>query len=275
MLHEFRIPLPLTVAEFHVGQLYMTAEASKSATAGAEGVVWLKNEPYDNTDGHLGTSPITNTPIPRNRGQYTLKQLHFASKLPAVLRALAPAKATYLIEEAWNAYPHCVTVLVSAYLAPTTLRIEVESMHVDGDIDAENAVRMPPAELKRRVVEYLDVRAAFPDKAAKDYSAAHDLSVARTSRSPLEGGWERAAVEGRPLMCCYKCVRVTANVFPLSGTICSTIENQQRSLFAKSLAQAAATVDAWKALSLDDVRKLEAETAAAAAAAAVGDAPAT
>lgn len=78
----------------------MTAMASRSATSGTEGVVWLKNEPFDNTDGHMGVSPITNTPIPRVKGQYTLKQLHFASRLPSVLRALAPAKATYLIEGA-------------------------------------------------------------------------------------------------------------------------------------------------------------------------------
>lgn len=65
---EFRIPLPLTVEEFGRGQLYMTAQASLEATGGAEGIVWLKNEPYDNTDGHLGVSSVTGTSVPRNKG---------------------------------------------------------------------------------------------------------------------------------------------------------------------------------------------------------------
>jgi hypothetical protein len=71
---EFRIPLPLSVDEFHRGQLFMTAKAELDAATGKEGVVVLKNEPYDNTDGHLGVCPITGTVVPRDRGQYTLKQ---------------------------------------------------------------------------------------------------------------------------------------------------------------------------------------------------------
>ncbi len=65
---EFRVPLPLTVEEYGRGQLFMTATASLEATAGKEGIVWLKNEPYDNTDGHLGTSQITGTVVPKNKG---------------------------------------------------------------------------------------------------------------------------------------------------------------------------------------------------------------
>lgn len=65
---EFRVPLPMTVEEFHRGQLYMTAVASLEASSGQEGIVWLKNEPYDNTDGHLGVSSITGTTVPKNKG---------------------------------------------------------------------------------------------------------------------------------------------------------------------------------------------------------------
>lgn len=51
---EFRIPLPMTVEEFQRAQLYMVLKASQDNTGDGEGVVWIKNEPYDNTDGKMG-----------------------------------------------------------------------------------------------------------------------------------------------------------------------------------------------------------------------------
>ena len=33
------------------------------------------------------------------------------SKVPSIIRVLAPSGALELYEEAWNAYPHCKTVL--------------------------------------------------------------------------------------------------------------------------------------------------------------------
>ena len=115
---EYRIPLPLTVEEFHRAHLFMVAEKSKhvSGSGGSDGgVEWITNTPFDNTDGHWGVSAITGVPVPRTRGQYTLKRYHLKSKFPAVVTAMLPKSATYLVEEAWNAYPHMRTVLVSTY----------------------------------------------------------------------------------------------------------------------------------------------------------------
>lgn len=75
MIYEFRIPLPVTVEEYKVAQLYMVAQASRDNTGGGEGVEVLKNEPYDNTDGHLTRAEFSNVEIPRNKGQYTLKKV--------------------------------------------------------------------------------------------------------------------------------------------------------------------------------------------------------
>ena len=44
---EYRIPLPISVSEYQVGQLYSVAEASKDNTGGGEGVEVVKNEPYE------------------------------------------------------------------------------------------------------------------------------------------------------------------------------------------------------------------------------------
>lgn len=81
-----------------------------------QGVEWIKNEPFDNTDGHLGVSDITGVEVPKTKGQYTLKNYHIKSKIPGMVAAMLPESAMLLVEESWNSYPHCLTVLNNGYL---------------------------------------------------------------------------------------------------------------------------------------------------------------
>lgn len=53
LIHEFRVPLHMTVDEFQVAQLFMVVDASEKMTGDGEGVEILVNEPYDNSDGHV------------------------------------------------------------------------------------------------------------------------------------------------------------------------------------------------------------------------------
>lgn len=65
-------------------QLYATAFASKEQTGGGEGVEVVKNEPYEK---------------PNEKGQYTYKIFRLASRVPAIVKAVAPAGALDLYEE--------------------------------------------------------------------------------------------------------------------------------------------------------------------------------
>lgn len=272
VLHEFRIPVPLTADEFQRGQLYMTARVSSEATAGDEGIEWLANEPYDNTDGAAPLSRYTGTPVPRGRGQYTLKRLLLRSKVPALVRHLVPADALFLVEEAWNAYPHCTTVLVNGYLDKARFRIVVETLHVDGDAELDNALRLAPDELARRRVEYVDVRSAAAHAPGhKDYKPHEDVTrfkSAVTGRGPLAGErwWARLAPP-TPLMCAYKLVRAEFRYFGLQSAVEGLVLSSQRELFARTHARTVCSMDEWLPLSMADVRRLEAETAASAQAA--------
>jgi hypothetical protein len=118
----------------------MVVRASAENTKGGEGVVWLKNEPFDNLDGHMGVSEISNTAVPRARGQYTLKEYHLESRVPGLVRTLVPASSLILVEEAWNAYPHCKTVLVNAYLDKAKFKIDIESMHLPDNGSTDNVL---------------------------------------------------------------------------------------------------------------------------------------
>ena len=88
LIHEFRVPLHMSVSDFQVAQLYMVVNASEKLTGDGEGVEILVNEAYDNTDGHMGVSSLSGWQVPRNKGQYTRKHYYCQSKIPGFVSAL-------------------------------------------------------------------------------------------------------------------------------------------------------------------------------------------
>lgn len=200
-----------------------------------------------------------------------MKHYVFASKVPTVLKAIAPASALYLIECAWNGFPHCKTVLVSGYLSKETLKIDVETMHIANDMNIYNAVGLSDAELKLRKIEIVDIRStAKPD--APDYVPELDPSKfksKKTGRGELKPGWAeqedkriKAGEAGlAPFMTCYKVVRAHCSLFGLASTVENAILGQQRGLFATTHNKAFVSIDEWIDATMDDIRKLEAETA--------------
>jgi len=81
---EYRIILPITVEEYQIAHLWSIAEASKNETGGGEGMEWIVNEPFEDAEG---------------KGQFTKKIYHLASKLPTIVRHLAPIGSLELSEE--------------------------------------------------------------------------------------------------------------------------------------------------------------------------------
>lgn len=201
--------------------------------------------------------PCVLTPLPCR--QYTLKQYHFSSRVPGVLKALAPSSALFLTEESWNAYPRCRTVLVSGYLSKETLRIDVESMHVDDNLDVENAAGLSEKELLERKVEFLDIRSTSADPNFKSGDASTYKS-AKTGRGPLGDKWERSGA--KPLMCCYKVVRAYCKVFGVQTVAENAVINSQRGLFTSTLCKAYVTLDDWVNVTIEEIRQLEADVAA-------------
>jgi hypothetical protein len=58
-------------------------------------------------------------------GQYTYKIYHLQSKVPAMIRLVAPKGALEVHEEAWNAYPYCRTVITVIKFVANEARILV------------------------------------------------------------------------------------------------------------------------------------------------------
>ena len=138
---EYRIPLPLEVHEYCIGQLYMVAKISRNSKPG-EGVQILANEPYSNEDG---------------KGQFTHKVLYPGSNIPSWMRKVAPSSLV-LEERAWNAFPYCRTEMTSPFVPK--LKITIQTMHLADDGTTENAAHLTREELKLRKI---DVRALAHD----------------------------------------------------------------------------------------------------------------
>lgn len=93
LIKEYRITMPLSVAEYQIGQLYSIAETSKRETGAGEGVEILRNEPFAGKTDLCGGRYTD--------GQYTYKVYHISSRLPAILKLVLPMGMQEAHEESW------------------------------------------------------------------------------------------------------------------------------------------------------------------------------
>ncbi|MES1918152.1 hypothetical protein MHBO_000162 [Bonamia ostreae] len=92
----FKIPLPMTVDEYNIAQLYMVLKRSERDTIDGEGVKVLKNEPFENEE--------------HGKGQFTEKCIYISKKIPSFAKKLFPSlNSTRTLESSYNCYPYCFT----------------------------------------------------------------------------------------------------------------------------------------------------------------------
>ena len=262
LLTEFRVPVPLSVTEFNRAWCYMVMEAQLEMTSNSdandEGIVVLKNEPFDNTSGQLGEiSEISGRPIPKIKGQYTLKEYRLASRFPAFARAMLPAKALVLIEEAFNGYPTCQTTLTNGYISNNKFFISIRTSFQAGNCNIENALNLNEQELKARTIINLDL--SQQNKEGEDYQTSTDPSLFHsktTGRGPLQPTkWMDTA---DPIMTAYKVCEICCDAaWPFNGKAERTISSKQEESFLTQHARVFCSIDQWHYLSMLDIRILE------------------
>lgn len=247
LIKEFRVTLPLTVEEYQVGQLYGVAEASKNETGGGEGVEVRKNEPFQGV-------PLLGGKY--TKGQYTYKVYHMQSKVPSVIKKIAPKGSLEVHEEAWNAYPYCKTVITNPDYMKQNFLISIETMHVQDDGNQENVHQLSPEELKLREVIRIDI--ADPPVNSADYRESEDptkFHSEKTGRGPLvRGRWQN---EVAPIMTAYKLVRTEFKWFGLQTIVENMIQKTERRLFHTFHRQVFCWMDRWHGMTMEDIRALE------------------
>lgn len=255
----FKIPLPLTTAEYKIAQLWSVAETSKNETGGGSGVEVLENKPCDERlpDG----SPAS--------GYYTKKIYHTKDKVPGWVRTIAERffgkDALDLQEEAWNLFPYCKTIITHPRFSK--FEIIIESMHLDdrGDNPAPDNLCISNflsldgrpvsfSDLDVEVINIADDPALCPDE---DPTKVRSEKAQRGPIPPMGKWWETFP---DPMMCCYKIVRFNFNYVGQSR-VENYFMSEERRLFNRLHKQLYCWMDKWYGLTMEDIRRIEAEVA--------------
>ncbi|XP_050099369.1 protein retinal degeneration B isoform X1 [Anopheles aquasalis] len=258
LIKEYRIPLPLTVEEYRIAQLYMIAKKSREESSGAgSGVEIIVNEPYQNGPG--------------GNGQYTRKIYHVGSHLPGWIKGLLPKSALTVEEEAWNAYPYTKTRYTCPFVEKFSL--EIETYYFADNGHQENVFQLGGSDLRNRVVDLIDI--VKDQLGGADYVREEDPTLyrsERTGRGPLGEQWLDeywTEVKGRTqptarnmsLMCAYKLCRVEFRYWGMQTKLEKFIHDTAlRKTMVRAHRQAWAWQDEWYGLSMDDIREIERQT---------------
>eukprot|EP00112_Aurelia_sp_Birch-Aquarium-sp1_P008649 Seg1958.3 transcript_id=Seg1958.3/GoldUCD/mRNA.D3Y31 product="Phosphatidylinositol transfer protein alpha isoform" protein_id=Seg1958.3/GoldUCD/D3Y31 len=251
IIREYRVPLPITVEEYHIAQLYSVAEASKNETGGGDGVEVVENRPYTDDPEHGG------------KGQYTYKLMHLEKKVPGWLKKVAPKGSLTLEEEAWNAYPYCKTVYTNKEYMKENFRIEIITWHKEERVSKSDNTNkhhtLTDSELGKRTVDFIDI--VNDPISSNDYKAEEDPSKfksEKTGRGPLSGSDWYANCE--PYMVCYKLYKVQFKWMFIQSAVQSFIMKAVRRLLLNFHRQVFTWMDKWHGLSIEDIRKIEEQT---------------
>ncbi|XP_014259909.1 phosphatidylinositol transfer protein 1-like [Cimex lectularius] len=242
LIKEYRIVMPLSLQEYQIGQLYTTIEASKLETGGGEGIEVLVDEPFEGIPllGGKYTS-----------GNYTKKRYHLSQRIPSKLRFMLPKTSLEFVEEAWNAYPYCKTLITNPN-GFRNLSIQIESMHVEGSTVDDNILQLPPEILREREVVEIDI-ANDPFPKCRTHNP-QTYVMRKRNRGPLAADWIKTTT---PLMTCVKLVSVDFSVFGLQSHIENFLQGIEKNIFLKFSRQVWCLADEWIDLNLEQVRQLE------------------
>uniref|UniRef100_A0A671UUP5 Phosphatidylinositol transfer protein membrane associated 2 n=1 Tax=Sparus aurata TaxID=8175 RepID=A0A671UUP5_SPAAU len=250
LIKEYRIPMPMSVEEYRIAQLYMIQKKSREESCGeGSGVEILENKPY--TDGPGGT------------GQYTHKVYHIGMHIPSWFRSILPKAALRVEEESWNAYPYTRTRYTCPFVEKFS--IDIETYYKPDTGNQADVFNLSAAEKRQRTIDPIDI--VTDPIPPHEYKAEEDTRLyksAKTQRGPLRDDWieEYNNNPGKtPIMCAYKLCKVEFRYWGMQSKIERFIHDVGlRKVMVRAHRQAWCWQDEWYGLTMEDIRQLELET---------------
>ncbi|KAM7392431.1 hypothetical protein PAMA_007515 [Pampus argenteus] len=250
LIKEYRIPMPMSVEEYRIAQLYMIQKKSREESCGeGSGVEILENKPYE--DG------------PGGSGQYTHKVYHIGKHIPSWFCAILPQAALRVEEESWNAYPYTRTRYTCPFVEKFS--IDIETYYKPDTGNQGDVFNMSSVEKRQRTVDPIDI--------VKDYIPPHEYLVEedpklyqsiKTKRGPLSEDWIEEINQDpgqSPVMCAYKLCKVEFRYWGMQSKIERFIHDVGlRKVMVRAHRQAWCWQDEWYGLTIEDIRQLELET---------------
>ncbi|XP_029534010.2 membrane-associated phosphatidylinositol transfer protein 2 [Oncorhynchus nerka] len=250
LIKEYRIPMPMSVDEYRIAQLYMIQKKSRDETCGeGSGVEILENKPYENGPGGIG--------------QYTHKVYHIGMHIPSWFRSILPKAALRVEEESWNAYPYTRTRYTCPFVEKFS--IDIETYYKPDTGNQPDVFNMSPAEKRLRTLDPIDI--VKDPITPHEYLQEEDPRIYRsdkTKRGPLQEDWieEYNNNPGKtPIMCAYKLCKVEFRYWGMQSKIERFIHDVGlRKVMVRAHRQAWCWQDEWYGLTIEDIRQLELET---------------
>ncbi|XP_036777920.1 membrane-associated phosphatidylinositol transfer protein 2 isoform X5 [Manis pentadactyla] len=247
IIKEYRIPLPMTVEEYRIAQLYMIQKKSRNETCGeGSGVEILENRPY--TDG------------PGGSGQYTHKVYHVGMHIPSWFRSILPKAALRVVEESWNAYPYTRTRFTCPFVEKFS--IDIETFYKTDAGENPNVFSLSPVEKNQMTIDLIDiVKDPVPPNEYKTEEDPKLFHSTKTQRGPLSDNWiEEHKQQVFPIMCAYKLCKVEFRYWGMQSKIERFIHDTGlRKVMVRAHRQAWCWQDEWFGLSMENIRELEKE----------------
>ncbi|XP_039292586.1 cytoplasmic phosphatidylinositol transfer protein 1 [Nilaparvata lugens] len=175
-------------------------------------------------------------------------------RLPYWVQSFLP-KVFYVTEKAWNYYPFTITEYTCSFIPKFIISIQTKFENNNGS--SENCLNLDEEELKSRTVEFVDI--AYDEVPLKSYKEEEDprfFVSKETGRGPLAEGWRENTL---PIMCSYKYVSASFEVWGLQTKAEDLIHKSIRDILLLGHRQAFAWIDEWINMSLVDVRGYESE----------------
>ncbi|XP_058387286.1 membrane-associated phosphatidylinositol transfer protein 2 isoform X4 [Diceros bicornis minor] len=247
IIKEYRIPLPMTVEEYRIAQLYMIQKKSRNETYGeGSGVEILENRPY--TDG------------PGGSGQYTHKVYHVGMHIPSWFRSILPKAALRVVEESWNAYPYTRTRFTCPFVEKFS--IDIETFYKTDAGENPNVFSLSPVEKNQLTIDFIDiVKDPVPPNEYRTEEDPKLFHSTKTQRGPLSDNWiEEYKQQVFPIMCAYKLCKVEFRYWGMQSKIERFIHDTGlRKVMVRAHRQAWCWQDEWYGLNMENIRELEKE----------------
>jgi hypothetical protein len=230
-LSEFHLPLPMTEAQYYIGQRYLKAQETFK-----DGVKIVRIDSYEDI-------PLMSEER-FSEGIFSTRLLP-AKKVPAII---AGSNGLELEEQTWNATQFVKTVIRPVGRFKDYLTIKMFFHLLDGDFTNEdnNIFELVPERLSERKLETLDI--------------AEDLEDTKYlfDELPIQQGWMESA-ETMMTVHCLMHIDCSGTPAFFRGIVFNFIYNFTRTRLIKSHRKMLVTMNKWKDMTEDQLCQIEKE----------------
>eukprot|EP00057_Strongylocentrotus_purpuratus_P012115 XP_011666589.1 PREDICTED: phosphatidylinositol transfer protein alpha isoform isoform X2 [Strongylocentrotus purpuratus] len=243
---EFRIVLPyVSLDEIQIGLLYTLCKTSLAETGGAEGVEIIVNEPRTTDTGE--------------ECQYYHKILHLASKVPRVIRMLAPKGALEIHDITTDTYPKIRTAYTNPDYMKDGFHVDVQKIFKDNDkATEENVFNLDDEKRAKTLTIKIDI---VNDQVSQtDYSEDTDptkVRLEKISRGPLTADWKDTETK---FLTVYMFVEIKFKWWGLQTKVQSVIHRALTRFYGNFYRTLICSLDEWYGMTMENIRELEEKT---------------